>query len=58
MGEGFENREPVGKTLERIMRMFGRATSDHDQGQLPPPEEKRQLPPPETFDDLDDEIPF
>jgi hypothetical protein len=59
IGEGAKNLEPAVKTLERIMQIFGRAKADHDQGQLPPPEEKKQLPPPKAdWDDLDDEIPF
>jgi hypothetical protein len=59
IGEGASNLDPAVKTLERIMRIFGRAKADHDQGQLSPPEEKKQLPPPKSgYDDLDDEIPF
>jgi hypothetical protein len=58
IGEGGERLEPAVKVLERLMRVFRRAKADHDQGQLPPPEEKKQLPPPEEFHELDDEIPF
>lgn len=59
IGEGGERLEPAVKVLERLMRVFRRAKADHDQGQLPPPEEKKQLPPPKVdWDELDDEIPF
>lgn len=59
IGEGGERLEPAVKVLERLMRVFRRAKADHDQGQLPSPEETRQLPAPKTdWDELDDEIPF
>jgi hypothetical protein len=59
VGEAAKNLEPAVKMLERIMRIFGQAKADHDQRQLPPPEEKKQLPSPKAdWNDLDDEIPF
>ena len=59
IGEGGEKLEPAVKVVERLMRVFQRAKADHDQGQLPPPQEKKQLPPPKAdWDDLDDDIPF
>jgi hypothetical protein len=59
IGEGGERLEPAVKVLERLMGVFRRAKTDHDQGQLPPPEEKKQLPSPKAdWDELDDEIPF
>lgn len=62
IGEGAENLEPAVKILERVMRVFGRAKSDHDIGKLPAPEELPRITGPSKkpifSQDLDDEIPF
>ena len=61
-GEGAENLEPVVKLLGHVMRIFGRAKTEHDVGKLPPPDVPQKLPSPATDQppqaDLDDEIPF
>lgn len=60
--EGAENLEPVVKLLDHVMKIFGRAKTEHDVGNLPPPDEQQKLPSPATDQpsqaDLDDEIPF
>ena len=61
-GEGAENLEPVVKLLGHVMKVFGRAKTEHDVGKLPPPKVPQKLPSPATDQppqaDLDDEIPF
>lgn len=60
-GEGAENLEPVVKLLGHVMKVFGRAKTEHDVGQLPPPEVTEKLPSPATDQPSQadgDEIPF
>ena len=46
--EGAENLEPVVKLLDHVMRIFGRAKTEHDVGKLPPPKVPQKLPSPAT----------
>lgn len=64
--EGAENLDPLIERVERLMKIFGRAKREQEQGQLPAPEKPKQLNPPKGDSDdaecentgLDDEIPF